>query len=148
MASLAHHYAGRCHCGAVEVELNLTRPAADFRLRACQCGFCRPRGVRTISDKAGHATIKAAGGALNPYRFGLKLADYMLCARCGTYIAAVQQADDGSVAVVNVAGLDVPEFGGLAVDPVSYDNETADARLKRRSSYWMPVTVVTPGVAP
>ena len=146
MPTPAYRYSGTCHCGAVSVALDLSRPAGDFRLRACQCGFCRPRGTRTISDKAGHAaiTLKTAT-TVNRYRFGLKLADYLVCATCGTYVGAVQSDPDRSIAVINVAGLAIPEFDGLDSDPVSYANETPDARHTRRRSYWMPVTVSVVG---
>lgn len=146
MPTPAYRYSGTCHCGAVSVALELSRPAGDFRLRACQCGFCRPRGTRTISDAAGRVgiTLKAAN-AVNRYRFGLKLADYLVCATCGTYVGAVQDDPDRPIAVINVAGLAIPEFEGLDADPVTYADETPDARHARRRSYWMPVTVSVSG---
>jgi len=148
MPTPAYRYSGRCHCGAVTVALELSRPAGDVRLRACQCGFCRPRGTRTISDNAGHAEITlASSDAINRYRFGLKLADYLVCTTCGTYIGAVQDDPDRSIAVINVAGLAIPEFAGLDADPVAYADETPEARRSRRRSYWMPVTVKVSGAA-
>lgn len=139
--------AGYCHCGAVQLDLELSRAPDELRLRACQCDFCRPRGVRTIADGGGRAVIRANDrGALNRYRFGLRLADYLLCAACGTYIAAVQP-DDQPIAVVNVGGLRVPEFEGLEAEPVSYADETPEERLARRRSYWMPVEIIYPASA-
>ena len=131
--------AGACHCGAVQVDLVLSRAPAELRLRACQCGFCRPRGARTISDQGGSATVRAERPeALIRYRFGLRTADYLLCAACGSYVAAVQP-DEPSIGVVNVGGLGVPEFEGRSPEPVDYSGETVEARLARRRSYWMPV---------
>lgn len=133
--------AGRCHCGAIQLDLELSRAPDELRLRACQCGFCRPRGVRTIADPDGRAIVRAdRPEALNRYRFGLRLADYLLCAACGTYVAAVQP-DDPLIAVVNVGGLGVPEFEGRTADPVSYADETPEDRLARRRSYWMPIEI-------
>jgi hypothetical protein len=133
--------AGHCHCGAVQVDLELSAAPEDLRLRACQCGFCRPRGVRTIADRDGRAIIRPSHReALKRYRFGLRTADYLLCASCGTYIAAVQP-DPMPLAVVNVAGLGVPEFEGREPEPVDYGGETVEARLARRRSYWMPVEI-------
>ena len=131
--------AGSCHCGAVQLDLVLSRPPADLRLRSCQCAFCGQRGARTISDPEGSATVRADGpGALTRYRFGLRTADYLLCAVCGTYIAAMQ-LDDPPIAVVNVGGLGVPEFDEREPEPVDYAGETVEARLARRRSYWMPI---------
>lgn len=139
--------AGHCHCGAVQVDLELSQAPDELRLRACQCDFCRPRGVRTISDPEGRAIVRAShAGALNRYRFGLRLADYLLCAACGTYIAAIQP-DEAPIGVVNVGGLGVPEFEGRAPEPVDYGGETGEARLLRRRSYWMPIEIAYPATA-
>lgn len=133
--------AGSCHCGAVQVDLDLSQPPAELKLRSCQCGFCRPRGARTISDPGGLAVIRAPGPkALVRYRFGLRTADYLLCADCGTYVGAIQ-SDPQPIAVINVGGLGVPEFDDRAGEPVEYGGETVDARRARRRSYWMPVRI-------
>lgn len=133
--------AGTCHCGAVQVDLMLSKPPAELRLRACQCDFCGRRGARTISDAEGTATIRAATPeALTRYRFGLRTADYLLCAACGTYVAALQP-DDPPIGVVNVGGLGVPEFEERQPEPVDYGGETVEQRLARRRGYWMPITL-------
>lgn len=76
------------------------------------------------------------------YRFGLKTADYLLCANCGTYIGAVQEEEGGLISVINAGGLDIPEFRGIAGDPVSYDGEAIADRLARRRTYWMPAKLI------
>lgn len=140
--SYAFRPAGSCHCGAIQVDLTLSRPPGELRLRACQCGFCGRRGARTISDPEGEATVRAAGpDSLTRYRFGLRTADYLLCAACGAYVAALQP-DDPPIGVVNVGGLGVPEFDEREPEPVDYSGEGVEARLARRRSYWMPVTLL------
>ena len=138
---------GNCHCGSIRVMMECSTSHEKLQVRACQCGFCRPRGVRTISDPEGRAIVRASHpGALNRYRFGLRLADYLLCAACGTYIAAIQP-DEAPIGVVNVGGLGVPEFEGRSPDPVDYGGETGDDRLARRRSYWMPIEIAYPATA-
>ena len=135
-----HEYRGSCHCGAISVVLSLPRPASEMRVRACQCGFCRPRGTRTVADSAGSVVISAASPEqLRRYRFGLKTADYLLCAICGSYIGAVQEEPERLISVINVGG--IPEFRDVTADPVSYDGEAAEARLARRRTYWMPAAI-------
>jgi hypothetical protein len=135
-------YNGACHCGAIQVELNLTEPAAEIRVRACQCGLCRRRDTRTVADAAGLAIIRASSSAdLARYRFGLSTADYLICKRCGIYVAAVQHDAGQLMSVVNVAGLDVPEFRAAAGEAVSYEGETVAQRLARRRAYWMPTVL-------
>jgi len=133
---------GSCHCGAIRVTLTLSKPASELRLRVCQCGFCRRRGTRTITDPHGQAQITAASPEqFVRYRFGLETADYLLCRTCGTYVAAVQDDGDRRIAVVNAAGLDIEAFRGRAGEPVSYDGEAVADRLARRRTYWMPIQI-------
>lgn len=131
--------AGSCHCAAIQVDLVLSQAPGELRVRACQCGFCGRRGARTIADPRGAATIRAsAPNALIRYRFGLRTADYLLCASCGTYVAAVQP-DDSPIGVVNVGGLGVPEFDDRRSEPVDYSGESVADRVARRRGYWMPI---------
>ena len=133
-------YDGQCHCGAIQVRLDLSQPATDVGLRACQCGFCRPRGVTTVADPDGAATLTTAREAnLIRYRFGYGIADYLLCATCGTYVGATQDDDGRRIATLNIAGLDVAAFAGRHGDPVRYDNETDEERSARRATAWMPL---------
>jgi hypothetical protein len=137
-----HPYDGQCHCGALRVHLELSRPAQELGLRSCQCGFCRPRGVTTVGDPHGAATLTASREKnLIRYRFGHRIADYILCATCGTYVGAVQDEGGRLVATINVGGLAVTEFADRRGDPVDYGDEPPDARRKRRSTAWMPLTV-------
>jgi hypothetical protein len=134
--------AGHCHCGAVRVVLETEKAAADLPLRACQCSFCRTRGALTTSDPEGHLFVEAAPGAVNRYQFGLRITDFLLCAECGTYVAAVSEIDGVVMGVVNVLGSSLTGFEGRAPDPMIYDDETPDQRLSRRQGRWMKAQVV------
>ena len=63
------------------------RPLAP---RACQCGFCRRHGARTVSDPAGAASLSLGEKAMR-YRFGTGTTDFLICGRCGVYVAALAQ---------------------------------------------------------
>src|SRR3954451_20971824 len=95
-------FLGGCHCGNLQVELQLTRPAADMAVRSCACSFCRSHGTRTVSDPAGQADLRASDWSLvEQYRFGSQTADYLICRRCGVYIGAVCDTPAGRRAVIN-----------------------------------------------
>jgi hypothetical protein len=134
--------AGHCHCGAIRVILEPGKAVADLPLRACQCSFCRTRGALTTSDPSAHLFVEAAPGSINRYRFGLRITDFLLCAECGTYVAAISETEAGPKGVVNVTGVAMAGFEGRQPDPMIYDDETADQRLARRQDRWMPVSVV------
>lgn len=134
--------AGHCHCRSVRVILEPSRPLGELPLRACQCSFCRTRGALTTADPGGHLFVEAAPGSINRYRFGLRITDFLLCAECGTYVAAAMDIEGEPMAVLNVRGVDLPGFEGREPEPMTYDDESPQARAARRRDRWMPLTVV------
>ena len=81
-------------------------------------------------------------GAVVRYRFGLRTADFLLCANCGVYIGAVIPTAEGWFGIFNLHALDDPPPGLPAAQPVSYDGETPTGRTARRSERWTPVADV------
>jgi hypothetical protein len=133
---------GQCHCGRVKVTARLSCRTDEIVLRACQCSFCRRHGTRTFADPRGHALIEApTPELLYRYRFALKTADYMLCAACGVYVAAVLDSGGAQLATINAAGLDLEIFRDRLAQPVDYSAENFAERLRRRLAAWMPAEV-------
>ena len=135
-------HSGGCHCGNISVQLSLSREPDKMPLRSCSCSFCRAHGTRTLSDRDGQAEITVADWSLaEKYRFGSRTADYVLCRRCGVYVGAVCQTNSGLRAVINTNCLD--DRAAFTQPPAApdYDGEAAEARLARRATNWMPVTL-------
>ncbi len=130
---------GGCHCGNLEVTLETQRRAEDLPVRACGCSFCRKHGARSTSDPEGRArvTIHDPAGAIR-YRFGLHIADYIVCARCGIYVGAVMAEPDGAWALLNVNTLADAERFASAGEPMDYEGEAVDQRRARRRARWTP----------
>jgi hypothetical protein len=131
---------GGCHCGNLRFALETALPLAELPRRACQCSFCRSHGAISTSDPAGALRFTVQDSKqLIRYRFGLKLADFLVCARCGVYVAA-QMIDSGKAwAVLNTNAFDDVDHFGSAIAPMDYDTEDVAARLARRKSRWTPV---------
>jgi hypothetical protein len=132
---------GGCHCGALGFEFRTLLEPAAWSVRACQCSYCRAHGAISTSDPAGevHFTHRKPE-QLSRYRFGLKTADFLFCARCGVYLGAVSDLDGRTLAVINVHALD-PRPNGLPDEkPMSYDGESSGARNSRRAVRWTPVS--------
>jgi hypothetical protein len=127
-------YTGACHCGALRISFETARPLAP---RACQCSFCRKHGARSVSDRAGSAWIEWDLEPLR-YRFASRVADYVVCARCGVYVGAVADAPGGPIATLNLNAFDDPRFD-LPASPVSYDGETPAEKAERRRARWTPL---------
>src|SRR5499427_6861889 len=94
---------GGCHCGNMRVRLQLSRRPHEVALRSCACSFCRMHATRTVADHAGLFEVWADDWSLvEPYRFGSRTEDYLVCRRCGAYVGAVSETAAGWRAVVNV----------------------------------------------
>ncbi len=132
-------YHGGCHCGALRVTFETAMEPASIQRRADQCSFCRGHAAVTMSDPNGAMRIDAKEDALVRYRFGLKTADFLICARCGVYIAAVFAEGDDLWGIVNTNALDERDSFTVPVQPVDYDGESPSSRGDRRKQRWTPV---------
>jgi hypothetical protein len=135
-------HSGGCHCGNIKVHLRLAQTPSETPLRACACSFCRAHQTRTVADPAGVFEVAAEDWSLvEPYRFGSRTADYLVCRRCGVYVAAVCETAAGLRAVVNINSLaDRASFTAVPSAP-DYDGESREARLARRAANWMPAVL-------
>ncbi len=124
-------YSGQCHCGAIRFAFESEAPLAP---RACQCGFCRRHGARTVSDPAGSALLTLGPETIR-YRFGSATTDFLICGRCGVYVGAAAEIDGAHYATLNLNAFDDSRLD-LAATPVSYDGEDADAKAVRRRARW------------
>jgi len=134
-------YPGSCHCGAVRIELTSAKQPAEMRIGRCACSFCRRHGARTMGDPGGSVEFHAAPDAVLRYRFGLGITDYLLCARCGTYVGAIMEDEGRSIGIVNVNMLDIRDTFDPAPPLHVYDGENIEKRRARRRKFWMPATL-------
>jgi hypothetical protein len=134
---------GACHCGQIEVSFETVLPLNEIEVRACQCSFCRSHGAKTVADPNGSLTISAPSNAINRYRFGLKITDYLICNRCGAYVAAVMTEGAKELATLNVVGTRIDALSARDAKPAHLDNETTEGRRERRRQAWTPSKIVT-----
>jgi hypothetical protein len=134
---------GSCHCGNLASIFESRWPPEELPVWVCDCAFCRLHGVRTTSDPQGTVSIHVKEpGELSRYRFGLAIADFLVCRRCGVYLASVLRTEspDDRRATINVNTLaEADRFTRAPGSVVSYVGESAAARLERRKSNWTPV---------
>jgi hypothetical protein len=142
-------FAGRCHCGNLEVTFDARTPAKDLVVRSCTCSFCCRHGARCVSDPAGAVRILVHDPALLlRYGFGLRTADFLVCRRCGVYLGAVMALRDSAVATINVNTFDPPHPFQRAGVPMDYGRESEPERRARRAAGWTPVAVFDSGRPP
>lgn len=133
---------GGCHCGNLALHLRLSQAPTDTPLRACGCAFCRAHNTCTTSDPHGWVEIWAKDWSLvEPYRFGSRTADFLICRRCGVYIGAVCETAAGVRAVINANCLDDRAAFTRQSVPVDHSDETTEDRLARRAANWIPASI-------
>jgi hypothetical protein len=134
-------FEGGCHCGNLAYMFEASAPLEALGLRACMCSFCRAHGARNTSDPKGGMRIAVhRPEQLVRYRFGLRTADFLLCACCGVYIGALLADGKDGWFTVNVNTFREPPPLDFPLQPIVYDSEETGDRVDRRRMKWTPVT--------
>lgn len=142
-APKATTYSGTCHCGGIKVELTSAVAPEAAMVRECQCSFCRQHGAKAVSDPAGKVCFtELTAGALHRYTFGLRTADFLVCANCGAYMGCVLTDGDATYGIANI--LTFKDKALFTASPIKadYDSETKAERIERRRTKWTPAEVV------
>lgn len=135
-------HSGGCHCGNLHVRLRLTRRPEDVPLRGCTCSFCRSHSPRIVSDPEGLFEVWADDWSLvENYRFGTRTCDFLICRRCGVFVAAIADMTGGTRAVVNVNCLDDRMRFSSAPEVHEFQDENIETRSSRRAANWMPAII-------
>jgi hypothetical protein len=137
---------GSCHCGAIAIEFETARAPGELPIRHCGCRFCARHHPSYTSDPTGHVAIRIASEhSVARYRFGLGLADFLICGTCGVFVAAFEpgpSSPGSGRAVVNLRVLErASEFTAEPTRFTAYDAEDAATRTARRARSWTPATL-------
>ncbi|HTK79850.1 MAG TPA: hypothetical protein VL286_05360 [Rhizomicrobium sp.] len=133
-------FEGGCHCGNLAYVFEASAGLDVLGLRACMCRFCRVHGARNTSDPNGSVRIVVRAPAkLIRYRFGLKTADFLICASCGAYIGAHLPDSGGGWITINVNTFVEPPPLDYPLQPHEFGAEDMAGRIARRKERWTPV---------
>ncbi len=141
---MANELQGACHCGAIEVTIEVEEGTA-LSPRHCGCSFCQKHGSLYVSASSARLTIMLAQPErVSRYAFGHETATFLVCARCGVMTAAVSEIEGRLHAVLNANMLSPPLDIERGTVPVAdYEAEDVPQRLERRSQRWIGnVTIV------
>jgi hypothetical protein len=72
-----------CHCGGVEIVLDL--PDGIINPRRCDCSICKRKGAVVASVKLDQIEIIKGSDKLTLYQFNTKVAKHYFCSVCGIY---------------------------------------------------------------
>ncbi|HLY52691.1 MAG TPA: hypothetical protein VKQ31_06750 [Steroidobacteraceae bacterium] len=140
MTSSLLTFSGGCHCGALGVTFRTALSTPQWKIRACQCRFCRSHGALTTTDPAGRLAFHANdAGLLQRYRFGTRSADFLICRRCGVYIGAQIETSRGAFGTLNTRVLERAAESLPGALPADYEAESPSERIARREQRWTPL---------
>lgn len=74
---------GSCHCGSVQIQVQLTD--AFNTIRRCSCSYCRMRGAIAVSAQLDGINISKGEEMLTLYQFNTDTAKHYFCNVCGIY---------------------------------------------------------------
>ena len=134
---------GGCHCKNIEVEYETNVPPEDTEPRACQCSFCRQHQSRAVSDPNGSLRITVHNAELlSRYQFSLKSIEFLVCRKCGVYVAGFMPdpTDDKAYATLMISALN-ERTRFPQPRPTVYDAEDKQARAARRRKVWTPAVL-------
>ena len=117
-----------CHCGEVELELNLPDGLVD--VRRCDCSLCRRRGAIVASVPLSGVRLLKGEQVLKLYQFNTKTARHYFCSNCGIYTHHQRRSnpDQYGFNVACLAGINPLKIQGIP----TYDgvNHPADKATK------------------
>lgn len=105
---------GRCHCGAVEIEIPWD---GEFhKLRRCDCSFCARRWAVVASVRVEELKVIRGEDKLSLYIWGTGTARHYFCSVCGIYTHHRRRSipSEYGVNIANFPGVDVREFMHVA----------------------------------
>lgn len=130
---------GRCRCGNVRCEVRLPRPSPEYAPRACDCEFCRKRGVAYLSDPQGSLSfhVRTPEALRRVRQDGTRgLAEFLICAECDELMGVIYREGNELWGAVNAAVLEERNFAdSVAVSPRLLSDAEKIARWKQA---WFP----------
>lgn len=92
-----------CHCGAVELEIQLPDGIVDPR--RCNCSICRRKGAIVASVPLTGLKVVKGVDELSLYQFDTKEAEHYFCSVCGIYTHHKRRSNPNQYGI-NVACLE------------------------------------------
>ncbi|WP_145480508.1 GFA family protein [Stenotrophomonas rhizophila] len=82
-----------CHCGAVELELELPEGIVDPR--RCDCSICRRKAAVVASVPLSGLHVVKGADQLKLYQFNTHAAKHFFCGTCGIYTHHQRRSNPG-----------------------------------------------------
>src|SRR5882757_249358 len=129
---------GSCHCRNISFALTWKPEPPEIPARACDCSFCTKHGGVWTSCPTGSLEVTIRDPLLvSKYAFGTETAEFHICSRCGVVPLVTSRIHDHLYAVVSVNAFEGVAPSLLRPAAASFQEESEDARLARRTRNWI-----------
>ena len=92
-----------CHCGAVEIQVNLKREIE--KLMRCNCSMCKRKGTMVTTINKEDLKIVKGEDKIKIYQFNTKVAKPHFCSECGVQTHNLRRSDPNTYGI-NVGCID------------------------------------------
>ncbi len=86
-----------CHCGEVEIQINLKKNIDE--LMRCNCSMCKRKGTMYTIIKKEDLKIIKGEKKIKTYQFNTKVAKHHFCSECGTHTHNLRRSDPNTYGV-------------------------------------------------
>lgn len=99
-----------CHCGGVELSLNM--PEGLENLRRCNCSMCSRRNAVVASVVLDDLVVTKGQDILSTYSFNTHTAKHYFCSVCGIYTHHQRRSNphEYGVNISCIAGIEIENF--------------------------------------
>ena len=92
-----------CHCGAVEIQVNLKKEID--KLMRCNCSMCKRKGTMVATIDKKDLKIVKGKDKIKIYQFNTKVAKHHFCSECGVQTHNLRRSDPNTYGI-NVGCID------------------------------------------
>ena len=93
----------RCHCGAVEIQVNLKKEID--KLMRCNCSMCKRKGTMVATIDKKDLKIVKGENKIKFYQFNTKVAKHHFCSECGVQTHNLRRSDPNTYGI-NIGCMD------------------------------------------
>lgn len=92
---------GKCQCGSISIQADLTQELLSYGPRSCDCDFCLKYGVSYLSDPKGKLVFQIKDGSLEKQKQGSETADFLICKSCQVLVGVMYEVNNQTFAAIN-----------------------------------------------
>ncbi len=116
-------YQGSCHCGAVQIQVQVD---ADAVLKDCNCSICNRVGYLHLIVPKEQFELSSGEDKLTSYRFNTGVANHLFCSVCGVKVFYVPRSHPHGISV-NARCLADDVWRGMPVE--AFDGQNWEANV-------------------